>query len=64
MTDEDPICHKCKGEAHYTITLRSISGKDIDGCGKRYLVACDAPACHNGRMDREEYYKQWNLESK
>lgn len=54
-------CQKCKGDGRYTTTLKDTSGKNPDSMGNTHIVPCDAPACHNGQVDHDEYYKQWEL---
>jgi len=47
-------CQKCKGNGHYTTTLKDFSGKNNHGMGNTHIVPCDFPGCHNGIIDSEE----------
>jgi len=48
------ICQKCKGEGHYTTTLKDRSGRNPHGLGTTHIVPCDFPGCHGGIVDSEE----------
>jgi hypothetical protein len=37
----NPVCQCCKGDRFVEVTLRDLSGKQRDGCGVQYAVACE-----------------------
>ena len=54
-------CQQCKGEGHYFKNLKDRSGKNNNGMGNDHIVPCDATGCNNGKVDRDKYYKTWDL---
>jgi hypothetical protein len=59
--NESNVCQKCKGTGHYWTKLKDLSGKNPSGVDDTHIVACDAPGCHGGKVDRDEYYRGWGL---
>lgn len=55
------VCQQCKGTGSVSIVLVRKDGKDWDGCGTAHITHCRKTGCRNGFIDREEYYRSWDL---
>lgn len=63
LSEGSSVCQKCKGKGHHEATLKDKSGKNNHGMGNSHTVPCDAPGCHNGTVDKKEYYKGFGIKS-